>query len=61
MQEEDYTVVEERIPVNVYHSSERLKDEIGQRILDRTRGNWVFVNLSSKGPFICLTFRQKTA
>lgn len=55
----DYSLVEEKIPVQVFHTSEHLKDEIGQRILNRSKKDWVFVDLSSRGPFIYLKFKQK--
>ena len=59
MTKTDYKFSEEKIPLTSFHSSEALKDEIGQRILNRRSMNWDFVQLNSEGAFLCLTFKQK--
>ena len=48
---------EEKIKVSAFHSSEALKNEIGQRILNRRSMDWDFVRLGSKGSFIYLVFK----
>ena len=55
----DYRFSEEVIPLEGFHTSEALKLEIGQRIISRCSGNWDFVQLNSRGPFIYLVFKQK--
>ncbi len=50
---------EEKLLINAYHSSETLKDEIGKIIIHRSKLEWDFVNIVSRGPFICLVFKQK--
>ncbi|MFQ5752053.1 MAG: hypothetical protein ACE5HI_08655 [bacterium] len=51
---------EEKILLNAYQSAEALKDEIGKIIINRSKLNWDFVNLNSRGPFIYLIFKQKS-
>lgn len=55
----NYRFSEEVIPLKGFHTSESLKLEIGQRISNRRSGNWDFVQLNSRGPFLYLVFKQK--
>ena len=49
---------EEKIPLASFHSSQALKDEIGQRVLNRRSMDWDFVQLNSEGAFLFLTFKK---
>jgi len=55
----DFRFSEEVIPLQGFHTSEALKTEIGHRIDSRRSGNWDFVQLNSRGPFLYLVFKQK--
>ncbi|MFQ5604358.1 MAG: hypothetical protein ACE5HS_13905 [bacterium] len=55
----NYDIIEEKISLTAYHSSESLKHEIGKIIQYRTKMNWDFVNINSRGPFIYLIFKQR--
>ena len=49
---------EESIELTLFHSSEDLKNEIGQRIQTRRQMNWDLVDLVTKGPILRLIFKQ---
>lgn len=57
--QDGYDFLEEKICLNAFHSSEALKNEIGNIILNRSRLNWDFVHIKSRGPFIYLIFKPK--
>ncbi|MFQ6115696.1 MAG: hypothetical protein ACE5NG_16670 [bacterium] len=48
---------EEKIPVQAYASSADLKNEIGRRIINRSKTHWDIVQIFSEGPFIYLKFK----
>jgi hypothetical protein len=49
---------EETILLRDFSSSTDLKREIKHRIRNRKALEWQFVNLSSRGSFLCLMFEQ---
>lgn len=51
--------MEEKINLRGFHSATDLKDEIGRRILDRSKTDWAFVDLKSRGSYLYLTFKQE--
>ncbi len=51
--------MEEKINLQGFHSATALKDEIGRRILDRSKTDWAFVDLKSRGSYLYLTFKQE--
>lgn len=54
---QDY--LEEKIVLQMFASSEALKEEIGARVRNRIAMDWDFVNIFSKGPYLYLAFRHR--
>ncbi len=50
--------LEEKITLGAFHSAEALKNEIGSRVAARSKEHWSFVELTSRGPYLLLTFSR---
>lgn len=50
---------EEIISIQAYNSSDALKNEIRNKIINRSKSNWDFVKFFSQGSNIYLIFKQR--
>lgn len=60
-EEQEGNLMEEKITLHDFHSSEDLKEEVEKRISIRRNANWDIVKFVTRGPYLLLTFKARGA